>query len=359
MNQDQESLAPFSCKYTPQIPELLQRLNCSIAISTYQAGKLVFISAKDEHQIVQLPRNFNKVMGINYDSETDRIALACKDEILVCSNSPDLAANYPKAPNTYDALFMPRVTYHTGQLDIHDLSFGANGKLYAVNTLFSCISEIDEYYNFKEYWRPWFVSEMVSEDRCHLNGMCLADGKPKYATAFNQGDSMQSWRKNVTSTGILIDIEKNEIILEGLAMPHTPRIFNSKLYVLLSATGELIEVDTKTKSYKTVVSLNGFVRGMACHKDYLFIGLSKLRQNSSTFGKLKFAEKANRAGIMVVHLPTGSVAGEITYLTSLDEIYDVEILPGYTRPNILNTMTDIYSKGLMTPEATFWSKMES
>ena len=147
MNSGQ-SLAPFSCQYTPQFPELLQQLNCSIAISTYQAGKIVFISAKDEDSLIQLPRNFNKAMGIAEDVKADKIAIACRDEVVVFRNSNDLARFYPKSPNKYDALYLPRNTFHTGGIDIHDLNFGNNGELYAVNTLFSCIVRIDDNYNF-------------------------------------------------------------------------------------------------------------------------------------------------------------------------------------------------------------------
>ena len=116
---------------------------------------------------------------------------------------------------------------------------------------------------------------------------------------------------------------------------------------------------TTTSSNASVTDLSGnnndgFVRGMSFHKNYLFIGLSKLRKNSSTFGKLPFAEKAKEAGIVVVHLPTKSIVGKITYLTSLDEIYDIHILADKTRPNILNTLTDDHKKGLMIPNTTFW-----
>jgi hypothetical protein len=94
------------------------------------------------------------------------------------------------------------------------------------------------------------------------------------------------------------------------------------------------------------------------HKDYLFVGLSKLRKNSSTFAKLDFADAANEAGIVIIHLPTGSIAGKITYQTSLDEIYDIHILADKKRPNILNTLTPDYKKGLMTPDSTYWAKPE-
>ena len=93
-NTNPKVLAPFSCKYTPQIPQLLQQLNCSIAVSTYQAGKVVFISAKDENSIIQLPRNFEKAMGIAEDTTTDKIAIACKEEVIVFRNSKDLAHHY-------------------------------------------------------------------------------------------------------------------------------------------------------------------------------------------------------------------------------------------------------------------------
>jgi len=355
-NTNPKTLAPFSCNYTSKIPQLLQQLNCSIAVSTYQAGKVVFISAKDKNSLIQLPRNFEKAMGIAEDTTTDKIAIACKDEIIVFRNSKDLAQFYPKAPNKYDALYLPRNTFHTGAIDIHDLNFGTNGELYAVNTLFSSIVKIDDNYNFTPYWTPPFIDKIASEDRCHLNGMAMENGKPKYATAFNNGNSPQSWRDKVTESGIIIDVENNTIIAEGLAMPHTPRIFNGELYVLLSATGELVKINKETGTHEVIIQIDGFVRGMSLHKDYLFIGLSKLRKGSSTFGKLPFAEKANEAGIIVIHLPTKSIVGKITYLTSLDEIYDIHILADKTRPNILNTLTDDHKNGLSIPTSTFWRK---
>lgn len=309
--------------------------------------------------MVQLPRNFQKPMGIAEDEENDRLAVACRDEIIVFSNSQHLAGHYPKAPGRYDALYMPRVTYHTGPLDIHDLRFGKNNRLFAVNTLFSCVVEVDAFYNFKPYWSPPFIDEMVSEDRCHLNGMAMENGLPKYATAFNQGNQAQSWRKNITETGVVFDLENNRVLARGLAMPHSPRLFNGELYVLLSATGELVKVDRDNGGYEVVTKLNGFVRGMALHQDYLFVGLSKLRKNSSTFGKLPFAQKANEAGIVAIHLPTGSIAGKITYQTSVDEIYDVHVLANKRRPNMLNTLTPDHKNGLMIPDKTYWAQNNS
>ncbi len=354
---DNIGLAPFACSYSPQIPELLLHLGCSIALSTYQAGKLIFLSPKDENTLVQLPRTFEQLMGIALGKDNKKMALATKYEITVFANSAKLAYHYPKSPGKYDALFMPRLSYHTGPLDIHDLSYGADGELYAVNTLFSCIVRLSDEYNFLPFWMPPFISRLSSEDRCHLNGMTLLNGKPKYASAFNMGDSAQSWREDLLESGVLMDIENNEVLVSGLAMPHSPRIFDGELYLLLSATGELIKVDTVSGKYDVVLKLQGFVRGMSLYKDYLFIGLSKLRKNSSTFAKLPFAVNAGEAGIVVVHLPTASIAGKISYHNSLDEIYDIQILPGILRPNILNTRTPDHQAGISTPDTSFWAKV--
>jgi uncharacterized protein (TIGR03032 family) len=333
-------------------------LQCTLALSTYQAGKLVFLSAKDENYLVQLPRTFDKPMGIAESEDKQKIALACKEEVILLANSPELARHYPKKPDHYDALYLPRLTYHTGGMDIHDIRFGKDGRLFAVNTLFSSIVELEEDYNFRPHWKPWFIDRLVSEDRCHLNGMVMVDGLPKYATAFNQGNTHQSWRDNLLDAGVLMDIESNTVITDGLAMPHSPRIFNDHLYLLQSASGELTRVDIKSGNSETILQYDGFLRGMDLYMDYLFIGISKLRKNSSTFAKLPFANKAQHSGILIVHLPTGSIAGQIEYLSSVDEIYDIHILADKVRPNILNTIKNDHKLAVSIPNATYWARTE-
>lgn len=344
---------PFSCTYTPNVPELLQQLDCTLALSTYQAGKVVLLSSPDGEKLTQLPRTFRKPMGIAL--EGGRMAIATRDEVIVLVNSTGLASHYPAKPGVYDALFMPRATYYTGQIDVHDLEWGADDRLFAVNTSFSCICTIDDQYSFAPYWQPAFVSKLAHEDRCHLNGMALEDGLPRYATAFNQGDSKQSWREQVTQTGILMDITSGDYICEGLAMPHSPRLYGGELFLLLSATGELVRVEVAAGRYEVVARLNGFVRGLARCGDYAFVGLSKLRKNSSTFAKLPMSHQAQSAGIVIVHLPTGATVGQIQYQASVDEIYDVRVLPGLHRPNLMNTQKEDHKHGLSIPGKTYWS----
>ena len=295
-------------------------------------------------------------MGIAEDRVGQRLGLATRNSVIVFRNSTELAAHYPKSPGVYDAMYLPRVTYHTGPLDIHDLRFGEGGKLYAVNTLFSCISEVNSEFNFTPFWTPPFIDKLASEDRCHLNGMAMENGKPKYASMFGQGNTTRSWTETLTESGVIYDINTNEVVAAELPMPHSPRLMIGELYVLLSGTGELVRIDRNSGKYDVVTRLDGFVRGMSLCNDHLFVALSKIRKKSSSFGRLAIADKANQAGLAIIHLPTGALTGFIKYTTSVDEIYDVHCIEGTLRPNIMNTESGQHIHALMTPGATYWAR---
>jgi len=289
--------------------------------------------------------------------EGDKLAIACKDEVILLKNSEQLAWHYPKKPKTYDGLFLPRTTYHTGALDVHDLDF-VQGGLCAVNTNFSCIIQIDDDYSFTPIWKPDFITKITSGDHCHLNGMAVSNDKIRYVSAFASSDAPRAWTTRLMESGIIIDYASKEIVLDGLAMPHSPRIYENDLFVLLSGTGELIKVNIDTYKQETIYQTDGFVRGLALYDGLAFIGLSKVRGDSSSFGKLKISEKANTAGVLIVDLETGELKGELQYLSSVDEIYDIQVLPGLKRPSILNTINDFHKKGLSLPETTFWGKAQ-
>ena len=377
---------PFSCTFSPNLPELLLQLNCTLAISTFQAGKVIFISAKNDLELIQLPRTFKKAMGMAV--KESKLAIATKEEVIVLANCPGLAVSYPKQPNTYDGLYVPRATYYTGQVDIHDLDWGfldesvnrgigetenwktkqftdspvhpfTHSVLWSVNTSFSCLAVINDDFSFIPRWKPSFITKLASEDRCHLNGMAMDQGFPLYVSAFGTGNKPQSWRENIPDTGVVIHVPSSEIVLKDLPMPHSPRIYDDKLYMLLSATGEVVCADPEKGKYEVITKLQGFVRGMDKYGDHLFIGLSRLRKNASTFKNLPIADKALSAGIVVIHLPTGAIVAELKYQSTVDEIYDIQVLPDLKRPGILNTMNDTYKMGLSTPDATYWAASEA
>jgi uncharacterized protein (TIGR03032 family) len=287
--------------------------------STYQAGKVIFIRATSPETIEQHALDFPRPMGLAVSDQ--RIAVATREEVVVLTNTP-------AAEDTY----VQEKTYFSGEVDTHDLAWGKDG-LWAINTLLSSMALTDEHSDFESQWRPSFISDMAPEDRCHLNSMAMVDGQPEYVTAFGKVDTFEGWRENKVSGGIVMDVSSGEIVVEGLPMPHSPRVYDGKLYLLLSGTGELVCAEPETGGYEVVAQLPGFVRGMARCGDYLFVGLSKLRKTSSTFAALPISEDALFSGIVVVSLSEGRIVEHLKYETGVEEIYDVQVLPEGTAIN--------------------------
>ncbi len=342
---------PFALTYSPSVSEILFDLGCSLVISTYQAGKVIFLSATSRDKIIQLSRTFKSAMGIALNK--NQLAVACQFNLILLKNFPERATNYPSNPNTYDALFIPVCSYYTGVLNLHDMNF-INAKIVAVNTLFSCISIIDEEYSFKPLWNPPFINHLYPEDHCHLNGMAVHQDQIEYATALGTTNTPDGWRDNKLNGGVLIHVPSKEIVLKDLSMPHSPRIYNDKLYFLNSAQGELRLADPEKGKSEVITTLGGFARGMARYGDFLFIGMSKLRHTTRAFADLPIA-KSSFAGVVIVHIPDGKIVGIIKYESSVDEIYDVKILPEFQRPGIVNFDQNESKQVITTPVSNYWS----
>ena len=343
---------PFECQYTPQFAELLHDLKISLVISTYQAGKVIILSAVEQDKLIQLPRNFDLAMGMAI--KNDKMAITTYNEVIVLKKSIELAHSYPQKKNVYDGIFIPQATYYTGNIRMHDLAFIENNKLVGVNTLFSCLSYIDDNYHFTPFWKPNFISQIAPQDRCHLNGIAIENDKIKYVSALGKTDKPHAWRENKIQGGIVMEYPSGKIIADNLGMPHSPRIYDNELYLLNSAQGELIKINPETGNYDVITELGGFARGMAKYGDYLFIGVSKLRHNSKEFSDLPIAE-TSYAGVIAVYLPYGNIVGNFKYTTSVDEIYDVKILENLIRPSILSHNSNIHRLALNTPEFSTWA----
>ncbi|NJO80961.1 MAG: TIGR03032 family protein [Cyanobacteria bacterium RM1_2_2] len=294
----------IACTADAGFLEWLRQSHGSLLVTTYQAGKVLLIGWNG-HQVTLLARQFDKPMGVA--STGDRIALTTRQEVLFFANARLLAHSYlEEQPGRYDALYLPRASYFTGDLNTHDLAFGQDG-LWLVNTRFSCLASLSLEFNFVPRWYPAFISEIAPEDRCHLNGLAMVAGKPKYVTALGKTDTVGGWRQNKAAGGIVIDVETDEIVLRGLSMPHSPRWYQNKLWLLNSGTGELWQVDPVTWKPEVVCALPGFGRGLTIVGDYALIGLCQIREQH-IFGGLPIQERFDQllCGVAIVDCGKGS-----------------------------------------------------
>src|SRR5262245_22035097 len=175
---------PFHYTQTESFVGLLGELGASLLVSTYQANKLLVVRAT-RGGLSTLVRSFERPMGIAADDR--RIALGTRGQVWTFRNAPDIAPRVEPAGH-HDACYLPRSCHVTGDVAVHELAW-VGDELWVVNTRFSCLCTLHPDYSFVPRWRPPFVTALVAEDRCHLNGLCLVDGRPKYVTALGETDS--------------------------------------------------------------------------------------------------------------------------------------------------------------------------
>ena len=337
--------SPLRSVYTGSFPEVLRQLGSSLLVSTYQTGKLVCLR-ESKGTLNTHFRNFDKPMGMAVLG--DRFALGGRLEVWDYRNVPDAA---PKVdpPGTHDACFIPRNRHYTGDIAVHELAW-ASGQLWVIATAFSCLATLDSDHSFVPRWVPPFISELAPGDRCHLNGLCVVDDRPRYVTALGQTDEPGGWRSNKASGGCLIDVQANEVVLEGLSMPHSPRWHRDSLWVVESGKGELCRADPKTGEVETVAELPGFTRGLAFAGNIAFVGLSQIRE-TATFGGLPLTERLEErlCGVWMVDIDAGEIAGFIRFEDLVQEVFEVALLPGMRYPEVAEERSQTTAKSFVLP----------
>ncbi len=318
------ALTPVRYEHTHSFPGLLERLRVCLLVSTYQAGKLLVLGAP-QGALACTFHGFEQVMGIA--ASPARVAVGTRRQIWFLRNAPDLAARV-KPAGKHDACYLTRSSHVIGEIHVHEMAW-ASDELWYVNTLFSCLCTLGPDFSFVPRWKPKFITALAGEDRCHLNGLALEGGRPRYVTAHAATDTPAGWRSDKATSGCLIDVPSGEVVARGFAMPHSPRLHAGKLWLLDSGHGQLSVVDPQTGQDESVARLPGYTRGLGFVGPYAFVGLSKIRE-TSVFGGIPIAERRGelRCGVHVVDTRTGQEVASLDFHSGVDEIFAVEPLPG-------------------------------
>ncbi len=311
----------------------------SIALTTYQIGKLFLLGLRDGGDLSVFERSFSRCMGLC--PTPNGFYMSSLQQVWRFEN----LFTQGQRQDGYDRLYVPQVGNTTGDLDIHDMAVDADGKLVFVNTLFNCLATLSETSSFKPLWRPPFISKLAAEDRCHLNGLAMRDGRAAYVTAVGRSDVVDGWREHRAGGGVVMDVNSNEVVAGGLSMPHSPRWHQGKLWLLNSGTGEFGHIELATGRFVPLAFCAGYMRGLYFHGDYALIGTSKARHNKTFSGlaldqNLKSRNAEARCGVQVIDLRTGDAAHWLRIEGVVDELYDVITLPNVQRPMALGFKTD-------------------
>ena len=319
--------------HTPDFPELLRELGGCLVLTTYQAGKLVVLRP-DGDTINTHFSQFKRPMGMAVAG--DRIAIGTHIEIVEFRDMPALAQRLSDPPRQ-DAVFVARGSHVTGAIDNHEMAWDSQGSLWFVNTLFSCLCTRDPDYSFVPRWRPPFVTHYAPEDRCHLNGLGMRDGRPRYVTALGESDTTQGWRANKRDGGVLIDMQADTVLARGLSMPHSPRWHDGRLWLLESGRGALVTIDPHSGNKTEVARVPGFARGLDFIGPVALIGLSQLRENDA-FSEIDITDgnPDRQSGVWAVHTGTGKTIGLLRFSGGVQEIFAVQALRGVLFPEFVH-----------------------
>jgi uncharacterized protein (TIGR03032 family) len=331
----------FSLQGSRQFVSWLREVRASLAFTTYQTGKLFLLGVQDDGRFSVFERTFERVMGLCTSPNSETLWIGTLWQLWRFEN----AVPAGQSANGFDRLYVPQCAYTTGDVDIHDIALDAENRPVFVNTLFGCLARPSESHSFQPIWKPPFISRLAAEDRCHLNGLAMQDGQPRYVTAVSTTDVHEGWREHRRDGGVVIDVPSGEIVARGLSMPHSPRLHRGKLYVINSGAGEFGSIDLATGKFETIAFCPGYARGLAFIGDYAVIGLSGCRENRTFQGlplddALAAKNVQPRCGLQVVDLRSGDVAHSLTIEGIVRELYDVAILPNVVRPSALGFKTD-------------------
>jgi uncharacterized protein (TIGR03032 family) len=324
---------------SPRLAAWLTEQQVSLAFTTYQTGKLFLLGVHPEGRLAVFERTFNRAMGLWADGQT--LWLGTLYQLWRFENLLRTGEQY----QGHDRLYVPKVGHTTGDLDIHDIAVDGSGRVVFVATGFGCLATLAERHSFAPLWRPPFLSKLAAEDRCHLNGLALADGQPRYATAVSMSDVVDGWRDKRRNGGVLLDVPEGRVLASGLSMPHSPRLYRNRLWLHDSGTGRFGSIDPRGGPFEPLTFCPGYLRGLAFAGDYAVVGLSQPRHDK-TFGGLALDEELAkrsaeaRCGLLVIDLRSGDVAHWLRVEGMVRELYDVAVLPQVSRPMALGFKTD-------------------
>ena len=337
----------FASVHTTNLPAILAQLGTSLVITTYQTGHVI-IARPDGATVNTHFAAMRKPMGVATDNA--RIVVGVETGVREYRNVPALSARLDP-PGRHDAVYVLRNHHITGDIDIHEIALAGADRWY-VNTRFSCLCTLDHDHSFVPRWRPRFVTALAPEDRCHLNGLAVVDGAPRFLTALGATDTPEGWRANKKDGGVVLDYASGEVVARGLSMPHSPRWHNGRLWVLESGHGSIGTVDLATGRVDTVARVPGFTRGLDFVGPLAFVGLSQLRETNAFTDIPITEENGDRmSGVWVVNIENGETVAFLKFSRKVQEIFGVVLLRGAAFPILLDDDSDLLKSTYVLPDA--------
>ncbi len=323
---------PFQLHVTEDFRKWLSAQNASLAFTTYEGAKLVIMGPGLYGGMTVTERNFERCMAIAAQDHR-HIWISTHHQVWKLENGLQPGRHL----DGWDRVYLPRAAHITGGVDVHDMAVGKDDVLYGVITQYNCIARIGGVRgSFAPVWKPPFITEIIGEDRCHLNGFCLEDGLPAYATAVAATNKNGEWRGHRHDGGIILNVRSGATVATGLAMPHTPRLYRGRLWFLEAARGWFCSLDPATGTVERHLWLPGFLRGLRFHGNYALVCMSRSRdevfRDLPLNDELAKRKAEARCAVEIINLATMKSEHTLEITGAVKELYDICLLENCRQP---------------------------
>ena len=351
---------PLRSVHTSNFSAILQELGISVLVTTYQAGKLVMLRPDGDRLNTHF-RGFSKPMGLAVDG--DRLAIGTSVEIWEYHNAPAVArqagagrhATTPASCRARrSAPATSRFTRWPGPLpEWGSEQDSARPELWFVNTRFSCLCTRSNIHSFVPRWRPPFISALAPEDRCHLNGLCMVEGRPAFVTAPGHDRHARRLAEPTRKAAAFCWRWLPEKSSRAACRCRTRRAGTTAACGCWSpAAAASAGSIPRRENTRQLTVLPGFTRGLDFCGPLAFIGLSQVRE-SAVFSGIAIAERplAERCcGVWVVNIHTGQTVAFVKFEDAVQEIFAVQVLPGVRHPDVINDQPRLIADSFVVPD---------
>ena len=337
--------------HTANYPALLRGLCASLLVTTYQAGKLVMVRDEGDHLNTHF-RTFQAPMGLALQAIGWPSARRFRSGNTWTSrrSRPSLVP-----PGRHDACFLPRSCHVTGNIQIHEMAWGSGEEFWVVNTRFSCLCTLDRSASFTPRWRPPFVTALEPTDRCHLNGLGMVDGRPRYVTALGQTDSPGGWRPD-KAQGRHRDgrCQRRGDGRRAIDAALAAMACRAALGLRIGRGNPRDSSTREAAGTRRSRPRPGFTRGLDFAGNLAFVGLSQVRE-TAVFSGIPITERLRpeerTCGVCVVDLARGEPVALLRFEEGVQEVFAVQLLPGRQYPELVNDDAKLLENSFVVPDA--------
>ena len=149
-----ESGAPrpvFELSTSPHFAAWLASQRASLIFTTYQTAKVFLIGLQPNGRLSIFERTLERVMGLHATAST--LWLSTLYQLWRFENALSAGESF----QGHDAVYTPRESRVTGELDVHDVAVDDGGQVVFSNTLFNCVATLDAHHSFRPLWQPSWI----------------------------------------------------------------------------------------------------------------------------------------------------------------------------------------------------------